>query len=263
MHNENIHIQKYASKVLPHYINSINVYRFKKDVEVQLHPKGVFEIVFQCNDSFKHNTSYSSGWNTRPKSFIGGLHNKSYSIKSEADLNVCIAVEFKPNTAKYFIPEKLNLFQNNLVKVSDIWKDSHSKLLLKLEKQSSDLAKVRCIENFMTDKLINREESVVDKMIHIIHEKCGFVDIKQLAKSAQLSTSQFRKRFNEEIGISPSQYSKLIRVNTALNQLDRQKTSLTELTYRLGYFDQSHFIKDFKSVVGVSPKIIARNKISI
>lgn len=258
MHTSNLSIQKYTPKELHQYINSINVYRFKKDTEVLLHPKGVFEIVFQSNDSFKHNTSYSSGWTTRPKHFIGGLHNKSYSIISEDDYNVCITVEFKANTAKYFIPYKLNLFQNNLIDISEIWTDGLGKLKLKLEKEYSDLGKVRCIESFMADKLIKHDVSTIDKALQVIHRHNGFVNVKQLSDEAQLSSSQFRKRFNEEIGISPSQYNKILRINTALDHINKnQNESLTELTYLLGYFDQSHFIKDFKSVVGVSPKVLS------
>ena len=111
-------IQKYPPSVLHQYIESFNIYRFDEYLHIQLFPKGVFEIVFQSNDTFQYKTSYSLGWETRLKSFVGGLHNKSYHVKPNGNKNFCIVVEFKPNTAKYFIPDKLHNFQNS---VSDLF----------------------------------------------------------------------------------------------------------------------------------------------
>lgn len=255
MHQTKLDIQKYAPKVLNQYIETFNIYHFDRDIDIRLFPKGVFEIVFQNNDNFQHNTSYSSGWETRPKDFIGGLHNKSYTVKSKGNNNFCIVVEFKPNTAKYFISDKLHNFQNNVIDIFEIWGNSALDLSLKIKKEKSDQHKVKLIEHFLLDKFISQKNSIIDGAINAILSSNGFIEVNELAIKAALSPAQFRKRFKEEIGISPSQYCKIIRINKTLSifEQDYQK-SLTELTYRLGYFDQAHFIKDFKSVTGASPK---------
>ena len=111
-------------------------------------PKGVFEVVFQSHENFQHKTSYSLGWETRPKSFIGGLHNKSYHVKPNGKKNFCIVVEFKPNTAKYFIPEKLNNFQNNVVDLFEIWENAAIDLSYKITNEKFDGNKINLIERF-------------------------------------------------------------------------------------------------------------------
>ena len=248
-------IQKYSPSILPQFIECFKIYRFDSGMDIQLFPKGVFEIVFQSNQHFQHKTSYSSGWETRPKNFIGGLHNKSYLVKSNGNKNVCIVVEFKPNTARYFIPEKLHNFQNNVVDVVEIWGKEAIELSRKINKDSIGLKEIELLESFFLDKFISQKTSVIDEAIRAISSSNGFVEVYKLAISARLSVAQFRKRFKEEIGISPSQYCKIVRINTALAFFEKEfKKSLTDLTYQLGYFDQAHFIKDFKSVVGVSPK---------
>ena len=252
-------IQKYSPKILHQYIESFNVYYFNKDVPIQLFPKGVFELVFQSNDHFQHNTSYSLGWEVRPANFIGGLHNKSYTVKPNGDKDYCIVAEFKPNTAKYFIPSKLNSFKNNVVDIFEIWGKPAVELSQKINQEQINSNRISIIENFLASKFITRKPSIIDNTIHIIASSKGFVEINKLARNVALSTAQFRKRFNEEIGISPSQYCKIVRINSALAILEKNsKNSLTELTYQLGYFDQSHFIKDFKAVVGYSPKILKK-----
>ncbi len=248
-------VQKYSPKVLHKYIESFKVYGFGEESNIQFLPKGVFEIVFQSNGYFKHKTSYSSGWEIRPKSFIGGLHNKSYNVKPNGKNDFCIVVEFKPNTAKYFIPDKLHNFQNNVVDLFEIWGKDATDLSWEINKKKIGYKEIEQIENFFLNKFITQKISVIDSAIRDILSSNGFVEVNQLAKNAGLSTSQFRKRFKEEIGISPSQYCKIVRINTTLAIFAKDyKKSLTELTYLLGYFDQAHFIKDFKSVTGASPK---------
>ncbi len=250
-----LNIQKYSPRVLHQYIESFSVYRFEGGADIQLFPKGVFEIVFQSNDDFQHKTAYSSGWETRPKSFVGGLHNKSYHVKPNGNKNFCIVVEFKPNTAKYFIPDKLYNFQNSIIDLFEIWGKDAIQLSRKINKENIGHNKIELIESFFLNKFITHKTSVIDNAICAIIASKGFVEVNELALNVVLSTSQFRKRFKEEIGISPSQYCKIVRIKTALAIFEKNyKKSLTELTYLLGYFDQAHFIKDFKSVTGASPK---------
>ena len=253
--NNLLRIQKFKPKILHQYIESFNIYHFDENEVIQLFPKGVFEIVFQSDARFQHNTSYSSGWETRPENFIGGLHNKSYNVKPNGSKNFCIVVEFKPNTAKYFIPYKLHNFQNNVIDIFEIWKKSAAELTQKIKTEKTDQHKIKLIESFFVDKFIVQKTSKIDHALGLILSSNGFVEVNELARKVGLSSSQFRKRFKEEIGISPSQYCKIIRIKTTLSIFEEDyKKSLTELTYDLGYFDQAHFIKDFKSVTGSTPK---------
>ena len=247
-------IHTYPSHRLGRYIEAYRIYHFDEGVDVHLLPKGVFEIVFQSKESFQHNTYYSTGWEPRPRNFIGGLHNKAYHVKSDSRQGYCIAVEFKPNTAKYFIPEKLDYFQHTVVHINDIWGKAAEILSRKLDKEKSDLLKIKLIEDFLVKRFEKSTPSKVDQAMQLIVQSRGIVQVSQLANQALLSASQFRKRFKEEVGISPSQYTKIVRINTSLALLPDHSQTLTDISYALGYFDQSHFIKDFKSVLGQSPK---------
>ena len=216
-----LNFQKLSPTLLKQYIAAFYIYHFDANSDVQLFPKGVFEIVFQSDGRFQHNTSYSSGWQTRPQNFIGGLHNKSYHVKSRQKNSYCIVVEFKPDTAKYFIHHSLRDFQNNVVDTSEVWGEDAMTLSEKLNLEENDGNKVKLIENFLLGKMIEHKQSKIENALKLIFASEGFIEISELAKSSALSDAQFRKRFNNEIGISPSQYCKIVRANTALARLKK------------------------------------------
>ena len=61
--------------------------------------------------------------------------------------------------------------------------------------------------------------------------------------------------------MSPVYYRKIIRFNKAAQLLlNDSENSLTEISYTCGYFDQAHFIKDFKEFGGISPSEFLRYK---
>ena len=61
--------------------------------------------------------------------------------------------------------------------------------------------------------------------------------------------------FEKNVGVSPKQLGKLIRLQSALKMLlNKEDESLTNIAYSNEYYDQAHFTKDFKEFTGVSPK---------
>jgi AraC-like DNA-binding protein len=63
------------------------------------------------------------------------------------------------------------------------------------------------------------------------------------------------RKFSSSIGISPKQLAKIIRLQATLKTLlNKDVSKLTDLAYENEYFDQAHFIKDFKEFTGLTPK---------
>ncbi|MFZ6013396.1 MAG: helix-turn-helix domain-containing protein, partial [Bacteroidota bacterium] len=80
----------------------------------------------------------------------------------------------------------------------------------------------------------------------------GGIRVKELMETLPISRDAFEKKFRRIVGTSPKQFSNIIRMRTLLEKGKGNK-SLTDLAYEAGYFDQSHFIKDFKLFTGQTP----------
>jgi AraC-like DNA-binding protein len=85
-----------------------------------------------------------------------------------------------------------------------------------------------------------------------INTSHGTVRINVLARELNISQDPFEKRFRRMVGTSPKQYSSIVRLKNVIASY-RQNKNLTAAAYDAGYFDQAHFIKDFKSFTGQTP----------
>ena len=92
----------------------------------------------------------------------------------------------------------------------------------------------------------------IDSIINHINTTKGVINIHSVASEFNCSISRLERNFKEFAGLTPKSYSKLIRLRNVI-RLAARKDSLMDIIYSLGYYDQAHFIKEFKSYVGESP----------
>ncbi|MCB0805191.1 MAG: AraC family transcriptional regulator [Bacteroidales bacterium] len=251
---------QFAPKYLNRYIRNFTVYKFEDTTPLMMYPGGYLEFIFQIHCDFEQYSIQSENRQTRPMNFVGGLHNQSFYIKPKQQNAQVISVKFKPDCAKYFIPDRLNLFKNKIVNLDDVIPGKKKHQIENLTANIETQERLDRIESFLMEIFRENNSSQINRAVYEIYHQKGFVTIETLAGKVCLSPQQFRKRFNEEVGLSPREYARIVRINHVLSLL-RNKTAstLTQLTYQLGYFDQAHFIRDFKAVMGDSPKHFVGN----
>lgn len=100
----------------------------------------------------------------------------------------------------------------------------------------------------------------VDYTIEQMKTRHGNLSIKGLEQKLGITTRQLERLFRARIGLSPKEMGKLIKLNDAFSYLEADcSISLTSLSYEAGYYDQSHFSRDFKSIARVIPPLFSRS----
>lgn len=90
-------------------------------------------------------------------------------------------------------------------------------------------------------------------MLQQVHAS-GNMSIERVAAQACLSLRQFERKSYERLGLSPKVYSRMIRFSHAYKYKESSPhTSWLDIAHRCGYFDQMHFIRDFKFFAGITP----------
>lgn len=118
-------------------------------------------------------------------------------------------------------------------------------------------ARIAIVEDFLLNRLSDKGtiDSIVQSTIETMFATKGGSAINAILKNDSSKRRQLEKAFKRKIGISPKQLGKVIRLQAALKRvLNRQSETLTEIAYESEYYDQAHFIKDFKEFTGTTPK---------
>ncbi len=118
-----------------------------------------------------------------------------------------------------------------------------------------------------TEKGIRRVDSLIEETIALIKKNKGEIKVKELYELFGISKSTLEQKFNREVGLSPKEFCKIEKLKNFLKNYEefKHEMSLTQLTFKSGYYDQSHLIKDFKYYVDASPKrfLTQANRISL
>jgi len=119
------------------------------------------------------------------------------------------------------------------------------------------------VDEYLLSKL-NKLHDVLpfDLAMHQLIRLNGNVSINDAASLACLSLRQFERKCYERLGISPKMYARITRFSHAYRIFERSSTvNWSSIAYQSGYFDQMHFIRDFKQFSGLTPKLM-ENEIS-
>lgn len=123
----------------------------------------------------------------------------------------------------------------------------------KLSANQSATARVALIEAFLMDKInLRKPDELVSHAVQIIRQQKGLIKVRELAETLNISQDPFEKRFRRVIGSSPKQYASIVRFNHVMERYPSYP-SLTEASLDAGYYDQAHFIKDFRRFTGEAP----------
>jgi len=97
------------------------------------------------------------------------------------------------------------------------------------------------------------------QIFQAIYHCAGSVNIKKLSDEAHYSERQLNRIFQQHVGVSGKSFARLVRINHAFRLLKNPKSSLTFMSDVMGFYDVSHFIRDFGLVCGITPQAYRNN----
>ncbi|MBI5370641.1 MAG: helix-turn-helix domain-containing protein [Sphingobacteriales bacterium] len=116
--------------------------------------------------------------------------------------------------------------------------------------------RVQIMTGYLEQKLAAQTccEPAVFAAVHYIIQNKGLVNVEDMAARHFLSARQFERKFKQCSGFAPKLYSRITRFQSVLSEYGNQHQSLSEIAQQCGYYDQSHFIHEFKEFSGYHPR---------
>lgn len=218
-------------------------------------PDGTMKLIFHYGDTYKHHLNNGESI-ILPKCFLIGQLTKPYVVEP-LGITGSFVVRFHPNGFLPFSTVPIKEMENTAVPIDKLFGKDGEQIGKNILNANSTSERIVLIETFLLKRLINKQtiDNVVKSTIETILTANGQFSVNEHSQQNNINRRQLTRKFSATIGLSPKQLSKTIRIQATLKKLLTSKvTSFTDLAYENEYFDQAHFIKDFKEFTGLTPK---------
>lgn len=218
-------------------------------------PDGCMEMIFHYGDLYRQ--YFPGGDNIiQPRCFVFGQISNYLEI-APTGITGIISARFHPNGLTPFINIPVTSMEDRAVPLEELFGDDGIRLSEAVLAAADTQSRMLLIEGFLLERLQTPQaaDRITQSCVEAMLESAGQLTVDDVADKLQVNRRQLERKFSSAIGISPKQLLRVIRLQNTIKMLEKKQfTSLTALAYENGYFDQAHFIKDFKEFTGVSPK---------
>lgn len=171
-------------------------------------------------------------------------------------------VKFRPAGFRPFLGSPLSALADRTLPVAAVFGPDGEALVERILALEDDARIVEAADAFLLERLPPPDPMVaeVNRIVALIVEDRRITRVDQVAALTGIGKRTLQRLFSEYVGVSPKWLIMRYRLHEAAARLaGDEPVTLAELALDLGYFDQAHFIKDFKTLVGRTPGEYARS----
>jgi AraC-like DNA-binding protein len=129
----------------------------------------------------------------------------------------------------------------------------------RIARARDDLDRIAICEEFLLAHYRpTNPDRVVSAALRDIDATNGAGRVHRMARELRVSQDTLEKRFRRVVGATPKQFSSIVRLRRAVDLLGRG-VPIATLALDAGYYDQSHFTRDFRAVTGAAPAHFVRS----
>ncbi|PHI20918.1 AraC family transcriptional regulator [Lewinellaceae bacterium SD302] len=227
-------------------------------------PDGCIKLIFHHADPYRHLPTDGPPIQL-PSCFVVGQLTQPYAVEpmgKTATFFVC----FHPNGFLPFTSLPIREMENKAIPLSTVFGPAGNQLGQDILNAASTENRIAKAEAFLFARLSEKKtiDRIVDSTVASILTANGKQSVSELSNHHAVSRRQLARKFSTTIGLSPKQLSKTIRLQAALKLLlAKDHNKLTELAYQNEYYDQAHFIREFKEFTGLTPKEFYGNELKM
>ncbi len=225
-------------------------------------PDGCIEMAFILGDDIKRYTSQEE-FILQPRAMVLGQTMEPFYIEPTGYVNT-FAVSFYPYGFANFVTVPIKNLANKETPIASLFEEKIARELeQKIIRATNVGQRIQIMESFLLERLNDRStiDHIVRTTVDALLSTKGNAPINTILKEDLSKRRQLERKFAKQIGVSPKQLGKVIRLQTALKMLlNKGSESLTNIAYESEYYDQAHFIRDFKEFTGTTPTAFLDNE---
>jgi AraC-like DNA-binding protein len=190
-----------------------------------------------------------------PKAHLAGAMGGHMNMVGQGPFSL-FGVYLWPWAVRVFFGLEPAQCKDRLISLTDVCGTKAGTLELELQRATDTDMRIDRITHFLSERgAAPKAVAVLEPLVTALHGTHAEASVEELITRSGLSRRSFERRFKDCTGFSPATYLRILRFQGTYRMLENGKAhSLTDIAYASGFFDQSHFIRDFKRFSGLNPR---------
>jgi AraC-like DNA-binding protein len=191
---------------------------------------------------------------------IAGVHTGRFTTQLK-DRGWVFGVKFRPGAFRPYLGRSVASLRDRTVPIDEVFGTKGTALARQVSDLGGDAEKAAAVERFLKERKTPSDPNVerVSNLVDEIAENREIVSVEQVVARWRFGKRTLQQLFSSYVGVGPKWVINRYRLHEAVERLQAGvQINFSELAMELGYFDQAHFIRDFRKLVGCTPAAYAR-----
>jgi AraC-like DNA-binding protein len=213
-------------------------------------PDGFPEIIFHFGDRYEL-IDENGVASLQEKMLVSGQISRPILLRATGSSNV-FGIKFKPAGIWRLLGFDMSKIKDRVIPLADVYNPAlqwYNVLARSIKEQ-----RVKIAGELLLAELKSSNGDDVSLIIKTIEERKGNVSIEEICERHRLSPRKLQRMFQQQVGITAKQYSRIVRFRTVYALLQKPSLTKTDSLYLSGYFDQPHFNREFREFTNENPE---------
>lgn len=223
----------------------------KEPHEQKIIPDGFPEIIFHFAAPYQINMH--GQWEVQEQSLVAGQLRNYFFLRNTGP-SAMLGIKLKPAGIAQLFGFSMKELTDDVVPISSLSSPHLQELEQAVRVESTFEKRVAVAEQQLLQLAsANSEQQTIESAVNLMVDAHGCITVQQICTSLFVTERRLQRLFQHYIGLSPKLYGRIIRFSHIFQLLQEEKKSWLHIAHLAGYFDQSHFIRDFKALTGEDP----------
>lgn len=221
----------------------------------RFYPTGTLDLLIQLDASSPRFRIVDGQPAATPAVALTGMLVTPLVVETPAETTSMIGVRLRPAGAAALFDVPQGTLTGSAVSLEDLIGEESRRLTERLHDAPSHVQRLRIMAQWVSARRTAGAgtDPQVARAVSEIERARGVVGVTELLAQIGGSPKPFRRRFEEQVGVTPKTFARVVRFRRTVEALSRSDVPLNEAAVIHGYYDQAHMNAEFREFAGMSP----------
>ncbi len=223
-------------------------------------PDGFPEIIFHFGDAYKINLH--GEWQLQSRNLLAGQIKKYFYLENTGASGM-VGIKLKPSAVAQLYNIDMATLTDKVVDLHEFLGNELKAIEMAIHTMLPQSEIVAMLNSYFREILLRvTENTKIERALINIFDKQGDVQVREVAEELNITERQLERLFQKQVGLSPKYYTRIIRFSHIFNLMQQSDKSWVGVALGSGFYDQSHFIRNFKAFSGEDPSAYLFDEVS-